>query len=66
MFKRLTYEEWQTIVPIIAFVLTFSVFLFQVIRAVRIKKPQSEHLASLPLEDERNQAPNSADHERES
>jgi hypothetical protein len=51
MFKRLSYEEWQSMAPIIAFLLTFAVFLFQVVRALCIKKDQSERLARLPLED---------------
>ncbi len=51
MFKRLSYEEWQSMAPIIAFLLTFAVFLFQVVRALCIKRDQSERLARLPLED---------------
>lgn len=51
MFKRINYEEWQAMAPIIAFLLTFAVFLFQVIRAARIKPDQRERLARLPLED---------------
>ena len=51
MFKRLSYEEWQTMAPIIAFLLTFAVFLFQVVRALCIKNDQSERLARLPLDD---------------
>ena len=52
MFKRVIYEDWQTLVPIIAFVLTFSVFLIQVLRALLIKRPHAERLASLPLGEE--------------
>ena len=51
MFKRLSYEEWQAMAPIIAFLLTFAVFLFQVVRALRIRPDQSERLANLPLEE---------------
>lgn len=52
MFKRISYEEWQALAPVIAFLLTFAVFLFQVIRALCIKKDQSERLARLPLDDQ--------------
>jgi hypothetical protein len=52
MFKRINYEEWQAMAPIIAFLLTFAVFLFQVVRALCIKSDQSEHLARLPLDDD--------------
>jgi len=51
MFKRLSYEEWQAMAPVIAFLLTFAVFLLQVVRALCIKKEHSERLARLPLED---------------
>ena len=59
MFKRLSYEEWQSMAPIIAFLLTFAVFLFQVVRALCIKKDQSERLARLPLEDNPSSSTNS-------
>lgn len=62
MFKRVIYEDWQTLVPIIAFVLTFSVFLIQVLRALLIKRPQAERLASLPLADETIKPRLSSDH----
>ncbi len=51
MFKRLIYEDWTRIVPIISFVLTFGVFAFTAIRAVLIPKNRREHLANLPLKD---------------
>ncbi len=50
MFKRLTYAEWQAIIPIAAFILTSAVFFLQVLYAFLIKRKQSEHMASLPLE----------------
>lgn len=53
MFKRLTYEDWTTIVPIVAFLLTFGTFLAIVIRAMLMKKKKREHLANIPLEDEK-------------
>lgn len=51
MFKRLSYDEWQAMAPIIAFLLTFAVFLFQVVRAIAIKRHQSDRLARLPLDE---------------
>jgi len=50
MFKRITYDEWTTIVPIIGFVLTFGAFLIIVVRALFMKKKKRDHLANLPLE----------------
>ncbi|MGE9292259.1 cbb3-type cytochrome c oxidase subunit 3 [Ruficoccus sp. ZRK36] len=52
MFHRITYEDWTSIVPIIGFVLTFSVFLVIVVRAILMKKKKRDHMANLPLENE--------------
>jgi hypothetical protein len=52
MWKRIDYADWVDIVPIIAFVLTFSVFVILVTRTILMKKPQVKQLASLPLEDD--------------
>ena len=50
MFKRIAYEEWHTAVPIIAFVLTFGVFIFFVVRAIRIRSDEVDRMASVPLD----------------
>jgi len=55
MFKRLTYAEWQAFIPIAAFILTSAVFFLQVLYAFVIKRKQSEHMASLPLESDEQQ-----------
>lgn len=52
MFKRINYDDWITIVPIIAFLITFAFFIYVVVKAIRMKKPETDHLSSLPLEDE--------------
>jgi len=54
MFKRVLYEDWQQIIPIIAFILTFAVFIVFVIRAIRMRKDDAGHMASLPLENDTN------------
>lgn len=51
MFKRLIYEDWMAIVPIISFIATAGVFLFTTIRALCLSKQRCEHLASLPISD---------------
>ena len=53
MFKRILHDDWTTIVPIIAFVITFTFFVVMVVRAVKMKKSEQDHLSSLPLEDEK-------------
>ena len=55
MFKRLTYAEWQSFIPIAAFILTFAVFFVQVLYAFILKRKQAEHMASLPLESDEQQ-----------
>ena len=50
MFKRVIYDDWATIVPIISFVLTFAVFAVATVRALRTPKPEREELARLPLD----------------
>ena len=50
MFKRITYDEWQEMVPLVAFLLTFGVFLFFLIRAIRMRKSDAEYMSKLPLQ----------------
>jgi hypothetical protein len=50
MFLRLSLESWHMIIPVIAFFLTFSVFVYFVIRALRMKKPDIDHISHLPLD----------------
>lgn len=52
MFKRVFHEDWTTIVPIVAFVITFTFFVVMIVRAARMRKSKSDHLASLPLDDD--------------
>lgn len=49
MFHRLTFESWTSIVPIIAFALTFATFIMITIRAIFMKKKDVDKLANLPL-----------------
>ena len=50
MFKRIIYEPWHGSVPIIAFILTFGVFVFFFIRALRLRQEDANRMAALPLE----------------
>lgn len=56
MFHRVTTEDWHQITPIIAFGITFAVFIIAVTRALLTRKERCHHLASLPL-DEKPQTP---------
>lgn len=50
MFQRVLYDHWTSIVPIVAFILTFSVFLIGSIRALTTSKEIVAHNAQLPLD----------------
>lgn len=50
MFKRIVYEEWMEVLPVIAFVLTFAVFTGAVLRALRMHKCEADRMAHLPVD----------------
>ena len=52
MFKRIIYDDWATIVPLISFWLTFGVFLAITVRALFLKKSTVNHMENLPLEED--------------
>jgi hypothetical protein len=52
MFKRILHDDWTSVVPIIAFALTFTFFVVMIVRSMRMKKSVREHLSSLPLDDD--------------
>ncbi|GAA5122141.1 hypothetical protein JIN84_01640 [Luteolibacter yonseiensis] len=49
MFKRIVYEDWATIVPIISFIATAGVFFIATIRALCLPRHRCDQLASIPL-----------------
>jgi hypothetical protein len=50
MFRRIIYEDWQLIFPVVAFVVASCIYAAAAWRASRMKPAQSEQLARLPLE----------------
>ena len=52
MFSRVQYEDWHTVIPVIAFALTFTVFLFFTVRAIRMRRVNAEALSQLPLDND--------------
>ena len=62
MFERVQFDEGQTIITIVAFILCFSAFLYFCWRAVRLKKGDRQHLSNLPLENQ--EQPKISSHER--
>jgi hypothetical protein len=52
MFRRFLIEDWMSVFTIIAFVTALSVYLTIFYRALRMRRPQIEHFARLPLQDD--------------
>jgi hypothetical protein len=50
MFRRIIYEDWQLIFPIISLAVAACVFLAAAWSAAHLKSEQSERLARLPLD----------------
>jgi hypothetical protein len=51
MYSRVLYENWHSIVPVIAFVVTFTVFISAFTRSLAMRKDKAEAMAAKPLED---------------
>ena len=51
MYKRIVLEEWQNLVPLFSFAVTFGIFACAVIRAIFLKKERADRLSRLPFEE---------------
>lgn len=54
MFKRIIYDDWTGVIPIISFWLTFGVFIAICIRVLLLKQSRVDEMKNLPLENDRN------------
>ena len=52
MLRRIIYEDWQLIFPIVALAVASCVFLAAAWRASQMKPVQAERLSRLPFENE--------------
>ena len=52
MFRRIIYEDWQLIFPVVALAVASLVYLAAGWRATRMKPAESDRLANLPFETE--------------
>ncbi len=50
MYKRIIYENWHLVVPVISFATTVLVFGIMTLRGMLLRKDQAEHMSRLPLE----------------
>ena len=51
MFKRVIYDNWSLIIPVMAFAFTSTIYFVMVTRAMLMKRERGEQMAALPLED---------------
>jgi ABC-type multidrug transport system permease subunit len=51
MFKRLNLEDWGNLVPMIAFGVLATFFLFAMLWALRLRPAERKRMANLPLQD---------------
>jgi hypothetical protein len=52
MFRRLLFDDWVMIFPLVAFVTAASIYATLTWRALRMRRAQIEHFAHLPFENE--------------
>jgi hypothetical protein len=50
MLRRIIYEDWQLIFPIVALAVASSIYLVAAWRASRMKPAQAERMARMPLD----------------
>lgn len=51
MFRRLLFDHWVSLFPLIAFITAASVYVTITWRALRMRRTEVEKFARLPLED---------------
>lgn len=52
MLRRIIYEDWQLIFPVVALAVASCIYLAAAWRAAHMTPSQSERLARLPFENE--------------
>jgi len=50
MLRRIIYEDWQLIFPVVALAVASVIFLASAWRAAQMKSSQADRLARLPFE----------------
>ncbi len=50
MLRRIIYEDWQLIFPVVALAVASLVYVTAAWRAARMKPAQADRMAGLPLE----------------
>lgn len=50
MYKRIIYENWHVVVPLLSFATTVIVFGVMTIRGMLLRKDKADRMSNLPLE----------------
>ena len=53
MFYQVEFANWSALVTVIAFAVSFCVFVTVVVGAIRCSKDKVNHLANMPLQKEK-------------
>ncbi|MBE2204153.1 MAG: hypothetical protein IAE94_07440 [Chthoniobacterales bacterium] len=53
MFNQVEFASWSGLITLIAFLVSFSVFVTVVVGAMRCSKQKVRHLAEMPLGEEK-------------
>ena len=51
MYSRVLYENWHSVVPVVAFAVTFTVFTIALMRSLVMRKDKADAMAGKPLDD---------------
>ncbi len=52
MFKNIVPDDGAALQALVAFIITFAVFSMIMLRAWHMRREDSDHMSSLPLEDD--------------
>ncbi|MBL9130613.1 MAG: hypothetical protein JNG86_05405 [Verrucomicrobiaceae bacterium] len=50
MYKRIIYENWHVVVPLLSFATTVAVFGIMTVRGMLLRKDKAARMSNLPLE----------------
>jgi len=53
MFYQVEFANWAALITVIAFAVSFCVFVTVVVGAIRFPRDKVRHLAEMPLEEEK-------------
>lgn len=52
MFQQIQFSNWSSVIGLIAFLVSFAIFIAIIIGTIRCSKKKIQHMENLPLDDE--------------